>query len=1282
MFSGTLVRRWLHRVAPEGTKRRKVLRIPNRLLRALKQYGLRETLRRIRAKVRRHLIGNSNDRLQQWYAYSNPSHATLAEQRARQWPPAHPTIDLVVCVTRGDFARALRSFRSLRAQTYSHWQLQIIAHDICAKAIQRAATRIVGAHRIRVYSMPADVNPSAHLNVALNSSCADFLGLLAAGDLLAPNAFYEFAALLLDDPDCDVVYADEDCVSAGSMSRHGLVLKPDWSPEMLLGQNYIGRACLIRREILQAIGGFRSELGAAQLYDALLRVAEVSLSFCRVPMCLYHREAERRHSNLTPEAARLHAEAARQHMNRRGFEAAVTLCPNGTHRVTWPIANAPRVSVIIPTLNNLKVLKVCIDGLLHKTAYPSLEIVLVDNASTDLDVHQYYEELTAAGLAKIVRYHKEFNYSEACNLGARAADGDIFLFLNNDSEVIRPDWLEEMVRFCLLPGVGCVGTRLLYPDGIVQHAGVVIGMHLTGLVYNRTKQDMRDCFGGSNIYRNLLAIMGACQMVSREAFEAVGGFDERYRIANSDVALCLRAHKAGYRTVYTPYAELYHHEGYTRGKVNPIEDIELTARDIRDMEIAEDPYFHPDLSAHHAVPTLRLYPELTPREFMAKQLDELDPSGARPKRLIACDDDTLRRTLGPSWYWLPWPAWTLDEVADCDWAAARFAVRLLLGSQSLRERFPRALSEGIDGEYCRWLCAEAAPRLGLKTDAIRRVRNAFRMDLAARVRQVFEFRPDLRAQFPTGLLPKGKVRFLHWLVVHGTQECELRQEQIWWFLQESEEDPLRELIHTYLITPEWQAFFPEAMSESGWPRFYQWVCRRYELEGIDGDNFVSLIRPLDQMRLLYQHRGRWRLKFPRAFHDRVLLRQLTDWLRSSEGRELSACPVAWLDRVDNDLTVEDPKVGLNIVGHFQYPSGLQVSVRSVAESLRRLGVPTSLRDVPAELATDKPGRGDYLGQEIHDVTLIHVQPEPFWESAFIRAGLELGRHRYRVGMWYWEFGEVPPQWRKHAELVRELWAPTQFIAEALRSAIPLPVYPMLPGVELDQVKPISREKFGLPEDKFLFLFMYDMNSIQERKNPLGLIEAFKEAFRHDDRVALAIKVSRGQNNPDEFARLTSAARRAGVLVVDKTVPRNEAYGLVQACDCYVSLHRSEGLGLTMAEAMLLGKPVIATNYSGNVDFMSPQDSMLVGYKLVHLERDIQPYKRGYLWAEPSRAEAAHWMRWAFDHPDEAKELGQRGQTATKQVLSMEASGQRLLARLHSIAGRTATVTSTPATKAA
>ncbi len=230
---------------------------------------------------------------------------------------------------------------------------------------------------------------------------------------------------------------------------------------------------------------------------------------------------------------------------------------------------------------------------------------------------------------------------------------------------------------------------------------------------------------------------------------------------------------------------------------------------------------------------------------------------------------------------------------------------------------------------------------------------------------------------------------------------------------------------------------------------------------------------------------------------------------------------------------------------------------------------------------------------------------------------------------------------------------------------------MLPGVNVGTVEPISRKDLGIADDQYLFLFMFDMKSMMERKNPLGLIEAYKKAFRADDKAKLMIKVSSGGFNLEELARLQSAAKESNVILLDEVLSREKSYGLIDACDCYVSLHRSEGLGLTMAEAMLLGKPVIATGYSGNVDFMDSSNAMLVDYQLRQLRGTCpdyvyQVYKDHTSWANPSTEHAASFMRWAYEHREEATILGEKARKHAEEVLSPKAAGRRLKTRLEEI----------------
>jgi GT2 family glycosyltransferase len=589
------------------------------------QRSLGSAFRAARIRLNDWLAHNPDTRLQWWYAENAPGARDLRAQRTRFWPEDAPSISILLPCAPSVRDLLPASLASLKRQTYPNWTVVLVVEPAQAGLIRDLAGRIVGPDRVKL-AVPQSANPEHDLQTALQAAEGDFVGVMSPGDEISPNALYEFARLLFDQPGSEVVYCDEDCFDPGTGRRHGLKLKPAWSPEMLLGHNYVGRLCLYRRTLLTRSGGFDGRLRGAQDYDAILRVSEQSPRVRRISRCLYHRRAAREFAgdwSRWDGAEALQAEALRRHMRRRGQNARIELQPDGTHRLTWPIVEPPLVSVVIPTKDNPSVLKTCVDGLLTGTNYPRVEVVLVDNGSRDPEVLGYYADLSARRVAKVVSFDRPFNYSAACNVGAKAATGNVLLFLNNDTEVIRPDWLEEMVRFCLLPGVGVVGTKLLYPDGLVQHAGVVFGMHVfCGHVYHRAGPGHCDAFGSPEMYRNLLAVTGACQMLSRSVFDEVGGFDERYRLAFSDVMLCLRAWQAGYRNVYTPYAAMRHHEGHTRGAYYPPEDAETFAADMQALQLDDDPYFHPALSPRESNPTLRLKPLPGTREALAQSIAE------------------------------------------------------------------------------------------------------------------------------------------------------------------------------------------------------------------------------------------------------------------------------------------------------------------------------------------------------------------------------------------------------------------------------------------------------------------------------------------------------------------------------------------------------------------------------------------------------------------------------------------------------------------------------------
>lgn len=289
------------------------------------------------------------------------------------------------------------------------------------------------------------------------------------------------------------------------------------------------------------------------------------------------------------------------------------------------------VSIVIPNRNAAAVISKCVNGLLHGTSYPRREVVIVDNGSTEPEVLELYRSLERQGRGVVVPFDRPFNYSAACNAGAAAARGDLLLFLNNDIEILHPDWLDELVRWSRLSDVGIVGAKLLYPDRTIQHAGVVFGLGLVGHIFSRAPDGTSGLFGSSESYRNYVAVTGACQMMRREVFERLGGYDERFRLSFSDVVLCMEAWKSGYRVVFTPHARLIHHESYTRKRQDSIEDLERLVRYLEASKFVEDPYFHPELNPQSLVPALRSPFGPTPgqavHEYMDRVLSEAEAAG-------------------------------------------------------------------------------------------------------------------------------------------------------------------------------------------------------------------------------------------------------------------------------------------------------------------------------------------------------------------------------------------------------------------------------------------------------------------------------------------------------------------------------------------------------------------------------------------------------------------------------------------------------------------------------
>ena len=591
--------------------------------------------------------------------------------------------------------------------------------------------------------------------------------------------------------------------------------------------------------------------------------------------------------------------------------------------------------------------------------------------------------------------------------------------------------------------------------------------------------------------------------------------------------------------------------------------------------------------------------------------------------------------------------WSPADAEGSVDGAARLASGMLRNSGRLRRRFPCAISEGEEGPYCEYLCTTAAMQLGLSRRAVENISTAFRSDPGKRVLELYLRSQKIQGRFPYGLLPVGQKRFVKWLLREGRAKHNLSAAEILWFLHETAEQVPQMVFKTWLINLSWQKRFPAGPTSAGKEELLRWL--RQEFPRYSAFAFKNALDPVvpDAEEMLLHH------------HD-------------SNGASSAEVETSSLLKIVPSDGNGEARRGVNILSHFSYPSGIQQAALFTKRALETADFGVSCRDVSAFPCFDVEDRAPFLGLEVFPVTIINVAPQPYFSVAYERGGLLRRSGIYRIAYWAWELDTIPEEWAELSPLLDAIWAPTGFVADAFRQRMPVPVHQVLPGVELSEIETVTKAELEIPERNYVFMFMFDMCSQMVRKNPLALIRAFRAAFRPSDHVSLVIKVSRGRSHPEAFAALEQAAREAGVIVVDEVLSRARAYGFIQMCDCFVSLHRAEGFGLCLAEAMLMGKPTIATNYSGNLAFMHPANSLLVDYTLTEIPNDNPIYKGGNHWADPSIEHAAALMRQCYDDPAQASALAALGQAEAREKLSLKAAGQRMaeqLARVPAFASR-------------
>lgn len=470
------------------------------------------------------------------------------------------------------------------------WELFAVV-DRGAPEGARARLRARAGRDGRVRLVEAGDGLARGLNQAVAEATSTFLALVAPDGELAPEALGALASALDRHPRADVAYSDEDRLDPRGRRRQPF-FKPDWSPYYFFSYAYLGQLCVYRAALVRAIGGFRPGSRGAEDYDLQLRVVERAREICHLPVVLWHgRTAPASSPVPLARGAGGDLDVIRRHLDGR-VEAEPGLLP-GTHRVRWPIPGAPLVSVVIPTRDRVHLLRRCLAGLRERTAYPRLDILVVDNGSVEAETRAF---LATCG-ARVVRAGGPFNFSRLCNLGARHARGEHLLFLNNDTEPMSPDWLEAMLELSGRPDVGAVGAKLHYFDGRIQHVGIAVGINGTAAqIFRGAPADHAGYCGRALTIHECAAVTGACLMTRRAVWERLDGFDEAFPENFNDVDYCLRAGRAGFRVVFTPFAVLLHHEFATRPHRERVPEAALFRQ--RWAETV-DPYYSRNLSLRH-----------------------------------------------------------------------------------------------------------------------------------------------------------------------------------------------------------------------------------------------------------------------------------------------------------------------------------------------------------------------------------------------------------------------------------------------------------------------------------------------------------------------------------------------------------------------------------------------------------------------------------------------------------------------------------------------------------
>lgn len=524
---------------------------------------------------------------------------------------ARPLLSILLPVYQIEPPFLKETLLSVLKQTYVNWQLCVVddasllyRHEINSLLEEYSEKD----HRIVYRRREQTGGACQSRNDCLALAEGDYIALLRQADLLAPDALYEIVAAINGDPGLDILYSDEDKLEPWEVFTHPYY-KPDWSPHSLWARMYVGHLVVYRKALVNGADGFRAGFEGSEDYDLLLRCSERAGRIHHIRRVLYHKRQspEAEAVNANDVSAETGQKALQEALARRGIAASVGLAGEG-HNNYWVkphVIGTPQIDIIIPSRNAADILATCLQSVFEKSTYPHFCVTIIDNHSDEQSFFTLLEEWKKRepGRFQVIRDERRFNFSALNNLAVKNTSGEFLLFLNNDTEVIAADWLESMLAYAQLDDIGAVGTKLYYPDGTLQHAGVATGLGgLADHIMRGLEKDQRGYFGNAALITNYSAVTAACLMINRQKFNRVNGFDEHLQVEFNDVDLCLKIRELGLFNVYLPFVELYHYESKSRGSTDTAEKQERSEKEIMFMRqrwgkvLDDDPFYSPWLT--------------------------------------------------------------------------------------------------------------------------------------------------------------------------------------------------------------------------------------------------------------------------------------------------------------------------------------------------------------------------------------------------------------------------------------------------------------------------------------------------------------------------------------------------------------------------------------------------------------------------------------------------------------------------------------------------------------